>query len=115
MTAAARPDSQPAAVVASHAARTTGHANFALSAMYAHRLWINLWMTLGHPAENYSQPGGNKPVTVRDYRGAHSRPERTAPVSHSACARPSRRRPAQTLLIPGIHRPYDDYQFSYVR
>ena len=115
MTGAVRPGRQSAAVVASHAARTVAYANFALRAMYAHRLWINLWMSLGHPAENYSQPGGNTSVTGRDCRGAHSRSEGAGHVAHSACARPSPLRPAQTLVIPGIHRPYDDYDFSYGR
>ncbi len=93
-----------------HTLRTVRYTNFALCAMYAHRLWIKLWISLGHPAENYSEPGGKAAVTELFRRPAHSATRRGTPVSHSCCARPRRSRPAQTLVIPGIHRPYDDYR-----
>jgi hypothetical protein len=35
------------------------HANFAPHAIYAHRLWISLWMSLGHLQGNSGQPEGN--------------------------------------------------------
>lgn len=95
--------------------RTAHYANFALSAMYAHRLWIKLWISLGHPAENCGQPGGKAPVTEQHRLAAHSRTVPRSLVSHSRCARPQRPRAAQTRVIPGIHRPYDDYQFRYAR
>jgi hypothetical protein len=97
------------------AGRTGHHANFALSAMYAHRLWIKLWISLGHPAENCSQPEGKAPVTGQLHLAAHSPTARRSPVSHSRCARPRQPRAAQTQVIPGIHRAYDDYQFRYAR
>ena len=97
------------------AGRTGLDANFALSAMYAHRLWIKLWISLGHPAENCSQPEGKAPVTGQRNTAAHSRTVPRSLVSHSRCARPRRPRAAQTRVIPGIHRPYDDYQFRYGR
>jgi hypothetical protein len=98
-----------------HVVRTAHYANFALRAMYAHRLWITLWISLGHPAENCSQPEGKAAVTAELRLAAHSRTARLSPVSHSRCARPRRPRAARTQVIPGIHRPYDDYQFRYAR
>jgi len=95
--------------------RTGHYANFALSAMYAHRLWIKLWISLGHPAENCGQPEGKARVTEQLRPAAHSPTARRSTVSHSRCARPRRPRAAQTRVIPGIHRPYDDYQFRYAR
>src|SRR5262250_2422438 len=38
-------------------------AKFAPHTMYAHRLWISMWMSLGHPEENHTHPGGNAVVT----------------------------------------------------
>jgi hypothetical protein len=98
-----------------YVARTAHYANFALRAMYAHRLWISLWISLGHPAENCSQPEGKAPVTEQRHPAAHSRTMPRSLVSHSRCARPQPPRAAQTRVIPGIHRPYDDYQFRYGR
>ena len=36
--------------------------NLAPYARQAHSLWINLWMSLGHRAENQRQSGGNAPT-----------------------------------------------------
>jgi hypothetical protein len=96
-----------------HVAYSPRYPNFTLHAMYAHRLWIKLWMSLGHPAENRSQLGGNAPVTGQRPVPAHRPAARWTPAGHSACARPRRLSPARTPVIPGIHRPYDDYQSSY--
>ena len=86
-------------------------ANLALHTMYAHRLWINLWMSLGHPEENHTHPGGNALVTVRLTRAAHSAPSRCTRAAHSHCARPRRGLAGPICVFPGIHHPYDDYQF----
>jgi hypothetical protein len=84
-------------------------------AMQAHRLWIKLWISLGHPAENRRQPGGNATVTRQRRLPAHSLRTLRTPATHSACARSHGLSPARTPVIPSIHRPYDDYQTSYVR
>jgi len=86
-------------------------AKFALRTMHAHRLWTKLWMTLGHPEENSNRPEGNAGVTSHGSTTAHSYPDRFTPANHSPCAQPQRTLAAQTVVIPGIHRPYDDYQF----
>src|ERR1700719_48837 len=98
-----------------YAARPVRYTNFALSAMHAHRLWINLWISLGHPAENHGRPGGKARVTEWGWSAAHKRAARSTRVRHSSCARPRRSPAAQTQVIPGIHRPYDDYPSSYGR
>jgi hypothetical protein len=98
-----------------YAARPVRYTNFALCAMHAHRLWINLWISLGHPAENRGRPGGKAPVTEWVWSAAHKRAARSTRVRHSGCARPRPSRAAQTQVIPGIHRPYDDYSSSYGR
>src|ERR1700722_6852969 len=98
-----------------HLAYASGHANFAPGTLQAHRLWIKLWIALGHPEENPGQPGGNAVVTGRLPTAAHSLAVVRTRVRHRACARPRRPRPARTPVIPGIHRPYDDYQSSYAR
>ena len=90
-------------------------AKFALHAMHAHRLWTNLWITLGHPEENSNRPEGNAGVTSRSQNAAHSRAGRSARVSHSPCARAHRALAGQIAVIPGIHRSYDDYQFCIDR
>jgi hypothetical protein len=90
-------------------------AKFALHAMYAHRLWTKLWITLGQPEENSKRPEGNARVTSHRQLPAHSRARRSARVSHSPCAHPHRGLAGQTAVIPGIHRPYDDYQFCIRR
>ena len=89
------------------------YANFAVYAMYAHRLWINLWISLGHPADNPSQPGGNAPVTQQWQTATHNLAVPHTHAGHSACARPQQPSPGRTAVIPSIHRPYDDYQSSY--
>jgi len=86
------------------------YAKFALHAMYAHRLWTNLWITLGHPEENSNRPEGNAEVTSHSLTAAHSLAGRSTRVSHSPCARPHRALAGQIVVIPGFHRPYDDYQ-----
>ena len=88
--------------------------NLAPHAMQAHRLWIKLWISLGHPAENQRQPGGNAAVTRRVRFAAHSPASARTQARHSPCAwaRPSS--PARTAVIPRIHCAYDDYQTSYV-
>jgi len=79
--------------------------------MHAHRLWIRLWITLGHPEENSNRPGGNARVTPPGSSAAHSYPYRPIAAGHSQCAQPQRGLAARIVVIPGIHRPYDDYQF----
>ena len=96
-----------------YVACSSRYANFALHAMHAHRLWIKLWISLGHPAENRSHLVGKPPVTRRGRAAAHSRAARSTRADHRACARLRQPRPARTLVIPGIHRPYDDYQSRY--
>jgi hypothetical protein len=78
--------------------------------MHAHRLWIKLWITLGHPEENFIRPEGNAGVTRRGTPAAHSCPARCAHASHRRCAQPQRALAGRIIIIPGIHRPYDDYQ-----
>ena len=85
-------------------------AKFAPYAMYAHRLWITLWMSLGHPGENRAHPGGNAAVTPRRTPAAHSLADCSARAGHSHCARSQHGLPGRIRVIPGIHRPYDDYQ-----
>ena len=88
-------------------------AKFAPHTMYAHRLWISLWMSLGHPEENRAHPGGNAAVTPGRTRAAHSPAGRSTRAGHSHCARPQPGLAGRIRVIPGIHRPYDDYQFCY--
>ena len=83
--------------------------------MHAHRLWINLWMSLGHPEENPVRPGGNQEVNGTGLLAAHRLAARRARDHHRQCARRQGPLAAQIVVIPGIHRPYDDYQFSYAR
>ena len=78
--------------------------------MHAHRLWIKLWITLGHPEENFIRPEGNAGVTRWGTPATHSRPRRSTAASHSRCAQPQRTLAGRINVIPGIHRPYDDYQ-----
>ena len=98
-----------------HPERPAANAKFALHTMHAHRLWTNLWITLGHPEENSNRPGGNARVTSCGPPAAHSHPGRRTAPGHSPCAQPQRTLAGQIVVIPGIHRPYDDYQFSYDR
>jgi hypothetical protein len=98
-----------------HIACADGYANFAPGTMQAHRLWIKLWMSLGHPEENPGQPGGNAVATGWRPATAHSPAAVRTRVGHSACARSQRLLPAWIPVIPGIHRPYDDYESSYAR
>ena len=93
-----------------HPACPAASAKFALHTMYAHRLWTKLWMALGHPEENSSRPEGNAGVKSCGTPTAHSHPGRSTAASHSPCARPQRPLAGQIVVIPGIHRPYDDYQ-----
>jgi hypothetical protein len=88
--------------------------NRAPYAMQAHRLWIKLWISLGHLAENRRQPGGNALVAGRENAPAHSLRAPHAQPRHSACAWLRRPSPARTWVIPRVHSPYDDYQTSYV-
>ena len=92
-------------------ARPAAHAKYAPLTMHAHRLWIRLWMTLGHPEENSNRPGGNARVTRRGTPTAHSHPYRSITASHSRCAQPHPGLAGRIVVIPRIHRPYDDYQF----
>jgi len=94
-----------------HPASPAAHAKYALLTMHAHRLWIRLWITLGHPEENSNRPGGNAGVTRRGTPTAHSHPYRSITSSHSRCAQPQRGLAGRIAVIPRIHRPYDDYQF----
>jgi hypothetical protein len=91
------------------------HANLTLHAMHAHRLWIKLWITLGQPEENSVRPGGNAWVTERSALAVHSRFSRRQSSSHTGCVQRRAALPAQRLVIPGIHRTYDDYPFSITR
>jgi hypothetical protein len=63
---------------------------------YAHRLWTTLWMTLGNPAENPGQPGGNVPATkvrpIATHRAAAVMPVRPQPAVHACSGRHQRRR-----------------------
>jgi hypothetical protein len=88
-------------------------AKLAPHTMYAHRLWISMWMSLGHPEENQVHPGGNAVVTSRRTPSAHSLPGRRTRAGHSHCAQPQLGLAGRTRVIPGIHRPYDDYQSCY--
>jgi hypothetical protein len=90
-------------------------AKFARHAMYAHRLWITLWMSLGHPGENRAHPGGNRAVTPWQTLAAHSRASRSTQAGHSRCARSRRSLAGGIRVIPTIHRPYDDYQVCISR
>ena len=91
-------------------ARPVACAKCALLTMHAHRLWIRLWITLGHPEENSNRPGGNARVTPRGTSAAHSLPCRSITASHSRCVQPQSTLAGRIVVIPGIHRPYDDYQ-----
>jgi len=83
-------------------------------ALQAHRLWIKLWISLGHLAENRRQPGGNGVVAGRGYAAAHSLDAPPAQARHSACAPLRWPSPARTKVIPRVHSAYDDYQTSYL-
>jgi len=87
-------------------------ANFALHTMHAHRLWIKLWITLGRAEENSNGLEGNARVTRRGMPAAHSNPGSSTTGSHSRCAHSRRGLAGRIDVIPGIHRSYDDYQFS---
>jgi len=93
-----------------HPACPAAYAKFALLTMHAHRLWIKLWITLGHPEENFNRPEGNAGVTRSGTPAAHSRLGQSTAASHRPCAQPQRGLAGRILVIPGIHRPYDDYQ-----
>jgi hypothetical protein len=86
-------------------------AKFAPHTMHAHRLWITMWMSLGHAGENRAHPGGNAAVTSRRTPAAHSRASRRTHAGHSHCAWSGRGLAGQIRVIPRIHHPYDDYQF----
>ena len=88
--------------------------NPAPHAMQAHRLWIKLWISLGHLAENWRQLGGNARVAGRGNAATHSLGAPHAQPRHRVCARLRRPSPARTWVIPRVHSPYDDYQTSYV-
>ncbi len=94
-----------------HELYSSGHPNYARGAFHAHRLWTNLWMTLGHPEENPFRPEGNEAVSSVRPSAAHSRAYGFTRVGHNRCARPQPAPPARARVIPKIHRPYDDYQF----
>ena len=98
-----------------HEMCSSGHANYARGAFHAHRLWTNLWMSLGHPEENPFHPEGNGAVSSVRLTAAHSRPYGFAQAKHNRCAWAPPTPPARTKVIPKIHRPYDDYQFCYCR
>jgi hypothetical protein len=83
-------------------------------AMQAHRLWIKLCIPLGQPAKNRKQSVGNAAVTARVRVAAHSPTASGTQGLHRACERLPRPSPAATTVIPSIHRPYYDYQTSYV-
>jgi hypothetical protein len=79
------------------------HPNCALHAMYAHRLWIRLWMSLGQQRENSGHPGGNAGVTGTRRVALHSlaaaapRPATAAVHDHSrSCLRGRRISPGST-------------------
>jgi hypothetical protein len=78
--------------------------------MHAHRLWKTLWMSVGYTEENRSQPEGNRVVAARHSPAAPSLTGMWPNAGHMHCGRPRGYLPAQTPVIPGIHRPYDDYQ-----
>jgi len=88
------------------------YAKYALHTMYAHRLWTKLWISLGHPEENPTRPGGNARVTRQGILVAHSRTSRPGRIRHSQCAQRQRHLAGRIGVIPGIHHPYDDYQFG---
>lgn len=94
-----------------HAMCTPVYAKCAPGTMYAHRLWIRLWTTLGHAEENRSQPGGNAVVKRSCLLAAHRPADSRTRAGHRHCARARGALAGRTLVIPGIHRPYDDYQF----
>jgi hypothetical protein len=67
-------------------------------------------MSLGYAEENRSQPEGNGVVAPRRTSVTPSLTGRQTQADHIVCGRPHGHLPAQTPVIPGIHRPYDDYQ-----
>jgi hypothetical protein len=93
-----------------HEAYPAAHAKFALRTMHAHRLWIKLWITLGHPEENCNRPEGNARVTSAPRPEAHSHRSQSTATGHNPCAQSQRALAGRIVVIPGIHRPYDDYQ-----
>jgi hypothetical protein len=95
-----------------HPAYPPSCANFALHTMHAHRLWIKLWITLGQPEENPNRPEGNAGVTSWGMPATHSHSGPSTTGSHSRCAHSRRGLAGRIDVIPGIHRSYDDYQFS---
>jgi hypothetical protein len=95
-----------------HPVYPAAYANFALHTMHAHRLWIRLWITLGQPEENSNGPEGNAGVTPGGMFASHSHPGPSTTGNHSRCAHSRRGLAGRIDLIPGIHRPYDDYQSS---
>jgi hypothetical protein len=97
---------------ACHPAYPAAYANLALHTMHAHRLWIKLWITLGQPEENFNRLEGNAGVTPRGMFASHSHPVPSTTGSHSRCAHSRRGLAGRIDVIPGIHRPYDDYQSS---
>jgi hypothetical protein len=98
-----------------HPACPASCANLALHTMHAHRLWIKLWITLGQPEENSNGLEGNAGVTSWGMPATHSHPGPSTTASHSRCAHSRRGLAGRIDVIPGIHRSYDDYQFSNAR
>jgi hypothetical protein len=96
-----------------HPASPAACANLALHTMHAHRLWIKLWITLGQSEENSNGLEGNAEVTRLGMPTAHSHAGPSTTRSHSRCAHSRRGLAGRIDVIPGIHRSYDDYQFSY--
>jgi len=93
-----------------HPECAAAYAKFALHTMHAHRLWIKVWITLGHPEENSIRPEGNAGVKAGGSAAAHSRPGPSTAAVHTGCGWPRRTLAGRIVVIPGIHRPYDDYQ-----
>ena len=85
--------------------------NYAAGAFHAHRLWTNLWMSLGHPEENPVRPEGNgavsiaRPLAVHSLTGCHACP------GHSHCARPANRYLPERVLSPGSTDPMTTTSF----
>ena len=105
---------------AAHSGRSAHHehtlcpdryANYAAGAFHAHRLWTNLWMSLGHPEENPIRPEGNGAVSIAWPPAMHSLTGSHAYLGHSRCARPVNRYLPERLLSPGSTDPMTTTSF----
>jgi hypothetical protein len=74
-------------------------------AFSAHRLWMNLWTSLGQPADNCARPGGNSQMSCGRRPGVHTAVTARPRALNVAVDGESRRDLAGRALSPGSTDP----------